>query len=77
MPSRLIFWITNMTTPKPITPEFLRHNDAATFLGISPALLAKQVRLGSGPPRRRIGRVVLYSVADLRTWMDALAEGAA
>jgi len=60
-----------------IKPEFLRHNDAALYLGISPALLAKQVRLGTGPPRRRIGRVVLYAIDDLRNWMDALRESAA
>lgn len=53
-----------------MTSAFLRHNEAARYLGISPSLLAKQVRLGSGPPRRRIGRVVLYAVADLNAWME-------
>lgn len=53
-----------------MTSAFLRHNEAARYLGISPSLPAKQIRLGSGPPRRRIGRVVLYAVADLNAWME-------
>lgn len=57
-----------------VVPAFLRTKQAAAFLGISPALLMKQVRLGSGPPRRRIGRVVLYAIADLQAWMDAQRE---
>ena len=63
-----------MTTPEPRQREFLRQREAAAFLGISPALLAKQVRLGTGPQRRKIGRVVLYAVADLRLWMESLRE---
>lgn len=60
-----------------VTPAFLRTKQAAAFLGISPALLMKQVRLGSGPPRRRIGRVVLYAIADLQAWMETMREHAA
>ena len=53
-----------------IFPAYLRPKEAATFLGISHSLLAKQVRKGQGPPRRRVGRAVLYSVADLNNWMS-------
>ena len=62
---------------QPIIPEFLRHKEAAKFLGVSPSLLAKQIRLGAGPPRRRVRRIVLYKVDDLRIWMDSLRESAA
>ena len=53
-----------------ITPAYLRPAQAAEFLGISPSLLAKEVRKGTGPRQRRVGRVVLYSVEDLRSFMD-------
>lgn len=62
---------------EPQQRAYLRHKEAAEYLRVSPALLAKQVRLGTGPPRRRIGRIVLYAVADLKTWMDAKIEDAA
>jgi len=50
--------------------EYLRPAQAAEFLGISPSLLAKEIRKGTGPRQRRVGRVVLYSVEDLRAFMD-------
>jgi hypothetical protein len=59
----------NATDPK-IIFAFLRPARAAEFLGISPSLLAKEVRKGTGPRRRRIRRAVLYAVDDLRTYME-------
>ena len=53
-----------------IVPAFLRPQQAADFLGISPSLLAKEVRKGTGPRQRRVGRAVLFAVDDLRTFMD-------
>jgi hypothetical protein len=32
------------------------------------------IRLHDGPPRRRIGRVVVYKIEDLRVWMDGKIE---
>lgn len=54
----------------PIIPAYLRPLQAAEFLQVSPSFLAKQVRKGLGPRQRRIGRVVLYAVADLQAYME-------
>lgn len=51
-------------------PAYLRPQQAANYLGVSPSFLAKQVRKGVGPRQRRIGRVVLYAVADLQAFME-------
>ncbi|HEV2687828.1 MAG TPA: helix-turn-helix domain-containing protein [Bryobacteraceae bacterium] len=53
-----------------VTPAYLRPEQAAKFLSISPSLLVKEVRKGQGPRQRRVGRVVLYGLADLQAWMD-------
>lgn len=55
-------------------PEFLRPREAATFLSISESLLAKLARLGTGPRQRRVGRAVLYAIADLRAFMDGAID---
>jgi predicted DNA-binding transcriptional regulator AlpA len=55
---------------KSIIPAYLRPEQAAQFLQVSPSFLAKQVRKGVGPRQRRIGRVVLYAVADLQAFME-------
>jgi excisionase family DNA binding protein len=60
----------DQAAPK-VFPAYLRPKEAAQYLGISHSLLAKQVRKNAGPPRRRVGRAVLYSVADLNAWMEA------
>jgi predicted DNA-binding transcriptional regulator AlpA len=57
--------------PNELNPGFLRVREAARYLGISPALLAKQARLGVGPKQRRVGRAVLYAVADLQEFMNS------
>jgi predicted DNA-binding transcriptional regulator AlpA len=56
-----------------LNPGFLRVREAARYLGISPALLAKQARLGQGPKQRRVGRAVLYKIEDLQEFMESAA----
>lgn len=56
----------------PLKPGFMRPKEAATYLGISMALLAKQNRLGTGPKQYRVGRAVLYKRDDLNAWMESL-----
>jgi predicted DNA-binding transcriptional regulator AlpA len=53
-----------------MAPAYLRTVDAAAFLGIRPSTLAKQVRKGEGPRRRKIGRAVVYAVSDLHEYME-------
>jgi predicted DNA-binding transcriptional regulator AlpA len=62
-----------MEQPSKNFPAYLRPKQAAQYLGISHSLLAKQVRKNAGPPRRRVGRAVLYAVDDLKLWMDSRA----
>lgn len=57
--------------------EYLRRNEAAEFLAVSPALLRKLARLGTGPAYAKIGTAVLYRVEDLRAWVAAQVKKAA
>lgn len=51
--------------------EFLNINEAATFIGMSRQTLDKWRMQGTGPAVHRVGRRVLYSVSDLRNFMQA------
>ena len=50
-------------------PEFLRVDDAATFLGISRPHLQNLLRKGEAPPSTRLGRARVFSVHSLREFM--------
>jgi len=50
----------------PTEPEYVGTCDAAALLGVSPRTLEGLRARGAGPPCTRIGRRVLYSVAELR-----------
>jgi hypothetical protein len=65
---------TRPTSNDKLTPAYLRPTQAALYLGISESLLSKEIRKGVGPRQRRIGRVVLYSVADLNNYMEGKAQ---
>jgi predicted DNA-binding transcriptional regulator AlpA len=51
--------------------RMLRPNDAAHYLGISEATLAKwRCRVSSGPPYVKLGpRIVAYDQDELDAWM--------
>ncbi len=53
------------------TRPYLRRPDAARYLGISIALLAKLATTGSGPQYALLGRVAVYARADLDGWFAA------
>jgi hypothetical protein len=53
--------------------SMLRTTEAATLLGLSPTTLATWRVRGGGPLFRKLGRIVVYDPADLRTWLDARA----
>jgi predicted DNA-binding transcriptional regulator AlpA len=55
-------------------PRYLRTEQAASYLGVSPATLHKKRNTGGGPPYCRPAgtRIVLYDVHALDAWM---AEG--
>lgn len=52
--------------------EYLPVEGAAAFLGLSKQQLDLWRMKGGGPAFHRVGRKVLYAVADLRGFMDGL-----
>ena len=52
-----------------------RPKEAAEYLGLSEATLAKKRSCGGGPPYRKLGRAVRYSPDDLRRWTDERMRG--
>lgn len=51
--------------------EFLSVEEAAEFTGLSKVLLDQWRATGGGPAYHKMGRRVLYSVTDLRTFAAA------
>ena len=50
---------------------FLDNVQAAAYLKLSPRTLEKQRVNGGGPRFRKLGRRVVYAVADLEKWANA------
>ncbi|MBF0154643.1 MAG: helix-turn-helix domain-containing protein [Magnetococcales bacterium] len=48
----------------------LRRPAAASFLGISLSTLEKFATFGGGPVFYKLGRTVVYDVADLEVWLN-------
>ncbi|EXL02503.1 MULTISPECIES: AlpA family transcriptional regulator [Brucella] len=55
-------------------PRFVRTVEAARLLGLSPRTLEKHRCDGTGPIYRKLGGRVVYTVADLQSWIDAAAR---
>ena len=53
-----------------LPPRFLRTQEAARFLGLSPRPLEKHRVYGTGPVYRKLGGRVVYAISDLQTWAD-------
>ena len=52
--------------------EYLPVEEAARFLGLSKQQLDLWRMRGGGPAFHKVGRKVLYAVADLRDFMEGL-----
>ena len=50
--------------------EYTDNSGAAAFLGLQPATLEIWRTRREGPPFIKVGKVVRYSMADLRQWMQ-------
>ncbi len=66
--------------PKPkaeAEPQYLREHAAAKLLGVSASALRSWRGKGRtlGPPVTRVGRMVLYSVAELQRFMEQRTVG--
>ena len=53
-----------------LPPRFLRTKEAAEFLSLSARTLEKHRTYGTGPAYRKVGGRVLYSIEELRAWVD-------
>ena len=51
-----------------LPPRFLRTPEAARLLGLSGRTLEKHRTYGTGPLYRKLGGLVVYTVADLEAW---------
>lgn len=60
-----------MPDPTPsLPPRYLRTQEAARHLGVSPRTMEKHRIYGTGPTYRKIGGRVVYKIADLDHWVD-------
>jgi hypothetical protein len=53
-----------------LQPCYLRTPQAACYLSLSPRTLEKLRVVGGGPEYSKIGRVVLYAIAELDVWLS-------
>jgi predicted DNA-binding transcriptional regulator AlpA len=51
--------------------RLLRTPDAAAYLALAESTLEKARLTGTGPKFARLGRCVVYDLADLDAWFDA------
>lgn len=60
--------------PDPDWPRFVRTEEAARLLDLSPRTLEKHRCGGTGPVYRKLGGRVVYTIADLRAWIEGAAR---
>ena len=64
--------IEGMLSAKGAVPrEYLNIDEAADFIGVSRQTLDRWRMVATGPAIHRVGRRVLYSLADLRAYMES------
>jgi predicted DNA-binding transcriptional regulator AlpA len=60
-----------MHTPTQIKTRCLRTNEAASYTSLSKSTLEKLRVTGGGPVYAALGRVVVYRLEDLDSWVSA------
>jgi transposase-like protein len=55
--------------------ELMNTSDVAKKLGVQPNTLEKWRLQGEGPPHYRLGRRVLYEIADVTAWLEQRRVG--
>lgn len=53
-----------------LSTRYVRTDEAALFLGLSPRTLEKHRTYGTGPTYRKLGGRVVYALEDLKAWAD-------
>jgi predicted DNA-binding transcriptional regulator AlpA len=56
----------SITTP---VRRYLSSSEAANYLNVSQSMLAKRRLSGDGPRYSKLGKRVLYEIADLDAWI--------
>lgn len=59
-----------LNNPNRFPPRYLRTQEAADYLSLSPRTLEKHRTYGTGPLYRKLGGRVVYAIADLDTWAE-------
>jgi predicted DNA-binding transcriptional regulator AlpA len=65
---------TPFSNPQPELPRlvlegYLRREELAQQLSVSPRTIDRWQALRKGPPRVRVGRTILYNVQSVREWL--------
>ena len=66
-----------MSNSEPILSQFLTKEELASELRRNPRTLDRWSALGTGPPRTRVGRKVLYRRASVQKWLAAQEQSPA
>jgi hypothetical protein len=56
--------------PRDARPEYVRREEAARLLGLTPGTLANMASAGRGPSFYRIGSRVLYEMSELCRFVE-------
>jgi len=64
---------TNESSLRPLPEDaaLIRSKDVPSYIGVAAQTLARWRHEGSGPMFVKLGRLVFYRAADLRTWITA------
>ena len=54
-----------------ILSGYLRERELAAQLGVNPRTCARWRAARTGPPYTRVGKVVLYKIESVRSWLDS------
>jgi excisionase family DNA binding protein len=68
--------IEQMLSKQAVPREYLSIDEAAEFIGVSRQTMDRWRMEASGPAVHRVGRRVLYSLVDLRAYMESHRERA-
>lgn len=64
--------MSQLDNPKATIPRAkLRTDLAAKYIGLSVSTINKLRLTGGGPTYIKLGRTVVYDIADLDAWLDA------
>jgi hypothetical protein len=66
-----------MSNSEPLLSEFFEKEELANELNKTPRTLDRWDALGTGPPRTRIGRKVLYRRTSVQKWLAAQEQSPA